>query len=135
MQDLRMGISYYLVKDRTRELYDLGKFTGNWAGLLAAPGLGFGPEQGCDFTVVEDVDLLTGLLTEDWRDAVADASEGYLRRVAEDVARWAGSDPVRFTSDASHDGWHNPDGSHDDGRVTGSRYSEDHPEWAAEAAS
>lgn len=124
-----MGIEYLLVKDDSREIYQLGKFTGDWAPLLAEPGTDpRRAESGCPFSVDQDVDRVLARLEADWAGVVV--PDGYLRLVAQDVIRWAGSSFVRFSSDASHDGWPNRDGSWDEGRKTGSRYSEDHPEWS-----
>lgn len=124
-----MGIEFLLVKDAERETYDLGKFTGNWARLLAEPGTDLDRvEAGDPFTVDQDVDRVAAKLEEDWATMESDW-DGYLRLVAEDVIRWAGSSLVRSSCDASHDGWYNRDGSWDEGSQTGSRYPEDHPEW------
>lgn len=124
-----MGIEYLLVKDETRETYDLGKFTGGWARLIAAPGSEDAAERGHHFVVHQDAGVVADFLAEDWAGAVV-ITPGYLRRVAEDILRWAGTALVRLSSDASHDGWRGADGSRDEGRRTGSRYAEDHPEWA-----
>lgn len=125
-----MGIEFYLAKDGKRELYNLGKFSGNWASLIADPTCADVADRGLDFRVRSDrdVDLIAGLLEEDWRGSGVGAPVGYLRKVAEDVVRWAGDDSVRLTSDASQDWWLDRDGSQ--GRVTGSRYSTAHPEWS-----
>ncbi len=123
-----MGIEYYLIKDDVREIYDLGRFTGDWAPLLAVPGTDpHAVEAGGRFSVDPNLDQVTLRLEEDWLDI--DRPAGYLRLVAQDVIRWAGSSLVRFSSDGSHDGWRNRDGTWDEGQRTGSRYRGDHPEW------
>lgn len=123
-----MSDSEYLAKDATRELYDLGKRVGSieWRVILVVPGSGgreFDP-----FVVDGDPDRIA-------RDIIAEADawpvdnlgrDDYLRDVARDIVRWAGSDIVRLTHGGSHDGWRNPDGGHDDGAITGSRYASDH---------
>lgn len=120
-----MGIEYKLVRDDTHEIYDLGKFTGDW--VTALGGDEDVPWEG--FVVTRDVDRLTAAFEESWRGVPCPA--GYLRHVAEDILRWAGPATVRFTSDGSFQGWRRADGTWDDGRYTGSRYREDHPDWPA----
>lgn len=127
-----MGTEYYLLKDDRREIYNLGKGTGDWAALLAAPEYSGAAEQGTPFRVCQDVEYVAGLLEADWAESSCQISSDlpdYFRLVAADVIRWAGEDLVRSSSDSGHDGWRDPDGSWDDGHVTGSRYSNDHPEW------
>jgi hypothetical protein len=128
-----MGVEFMLVNDDTRETYDLGKFTGNWGRLIASrdedPSR---VERGNHFVVDQDVDGIVARLEEDWREDDVETRPGYLRLVAEDIVRWAGTSLVRLSSDSSHDGWHNRDGSWDEGRETGSRYLSEHPEWMAE---
>lgn len=127
-----MSDSEYLAKDATRELYDLGKTIGSieWRVILSAPG-----QTGRDYDpFVVDPDharVARDLISESWPWPQDDCNRaGYLRDVARDIVRWAGSDVVRLTHGGSHDGWPNldgnPDGSRDDGRITGSRYTSDH---------
>jgi hypothetical protein len=136
-----MGICYYLVKDHTREIYDLGKHTHGFELPLSEGRCMDEDEDSPDyreFAVIGDVDLLTKLFVEYWQGEFGDDLRSsyhatYLRRVAQDVVRWAGTDLVRFTNDGSHQGWRNQDGTWDDGKITGSRHAEDHPDWPSDS--
>lgn len=125
-----MGTEYLLVRDDNRETYDLGKFTGDWVGPLG----GNEDAPWNPFVIEQDVDLLAVALEICWDELGLKAPAGYLRLVAEDVVRWAGTAVVRFTHDGSFDGWRTPEGGHDEGNQTGSRYPKDHPEWQSEPA-
>lgn len=122
-----MGIEWYLIKDETREIYNLGKGTYDWAIVLATPDSRSGVERQGLFQIDHNIVRVTADLGN--CDGVTNCDPRYYRLVAEDVARWASDAWVRLSSDSSHDGWRNQDGSWDDGRVTGSRYSNNHPEW------
>ncbi len=124
----KMGVEYYLIRDDVREIYDLGKWTHNWARLIADPDGEAAAARGGSFTICQDAGVIADRLRRDWAEERMPVVPRYLELVAIDLIRWAGTSLVRCSTDCC-DGWRNADGSWDDGRITGSRHSNEHPEW------
>lgn len=120
----------YLVRDDAREIYDLGKGTYDWPTLIATPETSAGASSGHPFRVDPDADRVASDLRRNWEEeSGGEADPRYFLLVARDVIRWSTGAEIRQTDEGSFDGWRVLPGRQDDGQKTGSRHSNDHPEW------
>lgn len=104
-----MGIEYCLVKEETKEFFDLGK--GSWASVFETTEMFITDFFKTEFSLYE---VLLGKVAYTFQE---DTPIGYFQKLAKEIIRWAGASKIVLRSDAYFD-----DDAKKEYRETGSRF-------------
>lgn len=118
-----MGYQYYLARDDSRTLYELGKNVSEWRDAFGKLPGAIVPDLGPPRVTTRDVSALATVLREALAGAWGwdDIEPEYFDQVAADIVRWADGHEFVFVgeSDRRVEGWYPTDTAY---RVTGSRF-------------